>query len=837
MYKKGTVLVCPNCGWVEGTMPESPQHLTPGTLLQDKYLVGRVLGQGGFGITYLGWDTQLDMKLAIKEYMPRDFATRNTGQPQITFFTGNVKSLYENGLHKFLEEAKILAKYNNQPGIVSVRDFFKENGTAYLVMYYLDGIDLKKYVEQVGGRLSFEQALSILNPVLEALATVHKDGILHRDISPDNIYITTAMEVKLLDFGAARHAMNDSNKSLSVILKPGYAPEEQYRSKGKQGPWTDIYATAATFYRLITGMVPPESLDRLEHDTLIPPSQLGVAIPPSAEAALLKALSLKAQDRFQNMLAFQRALHSSNLDPKTTPIFLTTNPTQPSQTNPFVTQPQPPIRDTNITQPISVRPVSPQPMKKKKTGLIIGGILGGGVLLIGLLFGFLLVLGSLSEENPEPKPDPVTPVTPVDPVDPAEPADVVQVTVPLLYDLTEEEAIAEIEKAGLVVGEITREKNLYTNKGRVFLQSLESDSEVNQNTPINISINSGIELPVDANTIHTEGLPLMYDYWSQAIIHYQNKEWEQSLEGHIVTLEIARELQKAAGLSAEDLNEARQSEAYILETMSMLKNELDFSYHALQDMEESITIFKELHGQNLLEDVTVLGNAFGNLGWTQLLNADPKEALNSLEEGIKYSPENISVQINLAHAFLLNDHFRDAFKYYRKNKDLNDPNFENQKVSTTIEQDFVKLLEAGNEHPDIDFIKVNMLGIGVDTDEKQIRRTIDYQTDTMFAGDLEAYASTYAYEPGSAEYENIINSYKDFFTNNLVTEASVKEFSIESQTADSATVLVTDTFKYQDNTKKEISEEVTYRFILIKTSSPLPWRISQLEVVDNQVTN
>lgn len=831
MHKKGTMPVCPNCGWVEGTMPESPQHLTPGTLLQDKYLVGRVLGQGGFGITYLGWDTQLDMKLAIKEYMPRDFATRNTGQPQITFFTGNVKYLYDNGLHKFLEEAKILAKYNNQPGIVSVRDFFKENGTAYLVMYYLDGIDLKKYLEQVGGRLSFDQALRILTPVLEALATVHKDGILHRDISPDNIYITTDREVKLLDFGAARHAMNDSNKSLSVILKPGYAPEEQYRSKGKQGPWTDIYATAATFYRLITGIVPPESLDRLEHDTLIPPSQLGVAIPPFAEAALLKALALKAQDRFQNMLAFQRALNSPNLDGKTTPIYPTTNPTQPSPPDYFVTQPQPLNRDTNVTQPVSIRPVPQPPVKKKKTGLIIGGVLGGGVLLIGLFIGFLLVLGSLGEEDQGPKPDPVTPVTPVDPV---EPKDVVQVTVPMLYGITEEEAIAEIEKAGLVVGNITREKDLISKKGLVIGQSIDSETEIAENTPIDIIVNSGVELPADINTIGQQGMTIINEYWNQAYDLYNQQNWEQALEVYTQTYEMAHELLKVEGISDDVYKEASLAVAYTAETMTYLKETLGYPAHALDDMEESVKVLTDLYNQNMFTDRTVLGNSHGNLGWRYLLNQLPNEAVTTLRQGVNYNLNNPLIRINLAHAYLLTDQFRDAFKIYRASKDHE---YQGQLLSDILVDDFAKLEEAGYDHPDMDYIKVNMLGIGVDTDEKQIRRTIDYQTDAMFAGDLEGYASTYAFEPGTAEYENIINSYKDFFTNNLVTEATVKDFTIESQTADSASVLVTDTFKYQDNTKKETSEEVTYRFILIKTAGPLPWRISQLEVVDNQVTN
>lgn len=312
MTLKGDVDVCPSCGFVEGTPPETPQHLAPRTIVNDRYLLGRVLGQGGFGITYLGWDMNLDIKLAVKEYLPRDFATRTAEQTQVSVYSGDYKEHFQYGLEKFLEEAKILAQYNNEPGIVSVRDFFRENGTAYLVMYYLEGITFKQYLEQMGGKIPFESAQAIMMPVLDALKEVHRNGLLHRDISPDNIYITTQRQVKLLDFGAARHSVTEHSKSLSVILKPGYAPEEQYRTKGKQGPWTDLYAAAATLYRAIAGQVPPDSLDRMDEDTLEPPSKLGIEIPAYAEAALMKALALRAPQRFQTIQEFQSALAGSD---------------------------------------------------------------------------------------------------------------------------------------------------------------------------------------------------------------------------------------------------------------------------------------------------------------------------------------------------------------------------------------------------------------------------------------------------------------------------------------------------------------------------------------------
>ncbi len=311
MQNKGNVVICPQCGWVEGTQPEAPVHLPPRTILARRYLLGRVLGQGGFGITYLGWDLVLKTRVAIKEYMPQLIATRATGDIDIIAYEsrGGPES-YQYGLRKFLEEARTVAQMDDNPGIVAVRDFFEANSTAYLVMPYLDGMTLKEYLGSKGGKIPFGEAMRIMEQVLETLCYVHEKGLLHRDISPDNIFITRSQQIKILDFGAARYAVGDQSRSLSVILKPGYAPEEQYRSKGLQGPWTDEYSAAATFYRAITGQVPPEALERLHVDELAPPSRLGAAIPPPAEAALLKALSVQEKQRFRNVKDFLHALHS-----------------------------------------------------------------------------------------------------------------------------------------------------------------------------------------------------------------------------------------------------------------------------------------------------------------------------------------------------------------------------------------------------------------------------------------------------------------------------------------------------------------------------------------------
>ncbi|HHU51153.1 MAG TPA: serine/threonine protein kinase [Firmicutes bacterium] len=305
MSEKGKADVCPVCGWHKGEQPDSPLFLLPGTVLNDRYLFGRVLGHGGFGITYLAWDLNLHIKLAIKEYLPQNLATRAPGSNVVSVFTGEARKHFEYGLEKFIEEARILAQFNGHPCIVSVHGFFRENETAYLIMDYLEGITLKDYVEGRDGKIPVEAGLEIMMPVMDALREVHNVGLLHRDISPENIYITSSKQVRLLDFGAARMAVGEQSRSLSVILKPGYAPEEQYRNKGNQGPWTDVYGVAATIYRVITGKVPVEALERLERDSLQPPSALGVTISPVLEAALMKALSVRAKDRYQSIKEFQ----------------------------------------------------------------------------------------------------------------------------------------------------------------------------------------------------------------------------------------------------------------------------------------------------------------------------------------------------------------------------------------------------------------------------------------------------------------------------------------------------------------------------------------------------
>ena len=303
---------CPYCGFdlVENEK-KFPVALRAGTVLNDRYIVGRVLGQGGFGITYLALDTQLNAKVAIKEFMPGEIATRQGTTVSVMMDTKSEEFAY--GAERFQEEARTLAKFIGNPNIAGVSSYFDENDTSYFVMDYIEGISFKTYIANHGGKISVEETLNVMIPVLRALTAVHAEGFIHRDVTPDNIYITKDGMVKLLDFGSARYSIGDKSKSLDVILKVGYAPKEQYIRRSRQGPFTDVYSCAACFYAAITGFLPPESLERMDEDTLVPISQCGIEIPEYLDKAILKGLAVQPEDRFQNAQEFLDAIESQQV--------------------------------------------------------------------------------------------------------------------------------------------------------------------------------------------------------------------------------------------------------------------------------------------------------------------------------------------------------------------------------------------------------------------------------------------------------------------------------------------------------------------------------------------
>ena len=228
---------CPHCGKDSVPTEMPPHYLRPGLELHSKYTVGCALGEGGFGITYIGRDTNLDMRVAIKEYYPTGFVSRNGAVTStITANKGNAEQVFEKGRDRFLSEARILAKFAAEPGIVGVRDFFEANNTAYIIMDYLDGITLKDHLEQ-NGVMSLVQILELLQPVMKSLERIHEKGLIHRDISPDNLMLVDG-DLKLLDFGAARDFANLDNKSLSGCSNPATRRKSStaaraYRARGQ----------------------------------------------------------------------------------------------------------------------------------------------------------------------------------------------------------------------------------------------------------------------------------------------------------------------------------------------------------------------------------------------------------------------------------------------------------------------------------------------------------------------------------------------------------------------------------------------------------------------------
>jgi hypothetical protein len=304
---RGAATVCPRCGFDEQARP-SPIALPPRSRLQNNFIVGRVLGRpGGFGITYLGWDIHLETRVAIKEYLPRDLAGRDSDRRTVVLHSLDDTENFSYGLDLFLKEARTLAKFNH-PRVVRVRAFFQENGTAYLVMDYIEGISLAEFLERLDAPLTERQALDVLMPILDGVGVVHRQGFLHRDIKPQNIFLTAAREPILLDFGAARVALGEKSRSLSVILTPGYAPYEQYHRRGEQGPWTDIYACAATLYHMVTRQVPPDALEREKGDTLEPPQSIQPGLSAHFCRTLLRALATDPAARPRSVAEFQAGL-------------------------------------------------------------------------------------------------------------------------------------------------------------------------------------------------------------------------------------------------------------------------------------------------------------------------------------------------------------------------------------------------------------------------------------------------------------------------------------------------------------------------------------------------
>ena len=381
-----TAKKCPYCNGKSNT-EKYHTALSEGTILVGRYAVGKVLGKGGFGITYLCYDLKSDKKVAVKEYLPDSLTHRNSGQTVVSSYDDERGEAFKTGAQKFYDEASLVSRFNGNPNIISVYEFFFENNTAYFVMEYLDGTDLKHYISEKGGKISESEALFVLDKVSDALMVVHSMGVLHRDISPDNIFLCHDGNVKLIDFGAARQVVGEASKSLSVILKQGFAPPEQYQRKGKQGPWTDIYALGATIYYAAGGKIIDDAMSRFEDDSI---DENGI----SAEllGVLIKMLAVHRENRYQSIFELKRDI--TELTKAATPIVIKKEPEMPKE-NPT---PIADNADSGASEDIPAPDYSEDEKKAYKPRNITK-IAGISAACIGILFALFIGIKALKKDT------------------------------------------------------------------------------------------------------------------------------------------------------------------------------------------------------------------------------------------------------------------------------------------------------------------------------------------------------------------------------------------------------------------------------------------------------
>lgn len=304
---KGQSRICPNCGFAEGADPAQPYYLSPGTILGKHFIVGTVIGVGNYGITYRCYDTTLGVVVAVKEFFPTGFVSRAAGEKRVWLRMQNQGHRYRDRVQRFLMEARSIARFGKAKDIVNVYDFFEENNTAYIIMEYVDDPLLQDYLEQ-NGRLDAETACKITASIVEAVKKLHAKGIIHRDVSPDNLFIAPDYSIKLFDFGSAH--LEDSQTIEEKVIKPGYTAPEQYSDvEANQGFYTDIYSIGAILYHMVTGVPPQDGLERYRHDIMQSPLDSGIGIDPSLDRFIMEAMAVRTELRIQNINQFKDALY------------------------------------------------------------------------------------------------------------------------------------------------------------------------------------------------------------------------------------------------------------------------------------------------------------------------------------------------------------------------------------------------------------------------------------------------------------------------------------------------------------------------------------------------
>ncbi len=367
--------VCPKCGRDHTADKKYPGTLPPFTVLHDRFIVGRVLGKGGFGITYVAQDIYTNEIVAIKEYMPAEYSSRSNGTMNVVPHDNDkARYVFEHGREKFKLEAQTLMRLSHNPVVVDIKAYFYQNNTAYLVMEYLDGDDLRKMARSNGGVLEPGFTKQVFVTIASSLMEVHNLNILHRDISPENIIVTKDGQIKLIDFGAARNFVSTQNKGMSILLKVGYAPPEQYDSKGCQGPWSDIYALCATFYNLVSGKALMDAMFRYRGAEQPSLYALGCAVSKKTSSVIERGMDLDYRRRYQNFKALLDDLDLDDMPSGNGPVkkkLFSRTPVNPPDPTPTPVTHRPP------TPPTPTPPTPPTPAQRN---YYVAAVMGNSLL-------------------------------------------------------------------------------------------------------------------------------------------------------------------------------------------------------------------------------------------------------------------------------------------------------------------------------------------------------------------------------------------------------------------------------------------------------------------------
>jgi len=368
--------ICPHCRYDQKT-EQSPFCMKPDTILWGRYLVGRLLGQGGFGMTYVGFDLKLESRVAVKEYFPMGSATRNsTMSSQVQYNTTLLNGdQWREGCAGFLKEARRMEKMNALSNVVRVRDTFEANGTAYIVMDFIEGETLKEKLVKSGG-IPCGECMELLGPLMKSLVKIHEKGLIHRDISPDNIMVRTDGSACLLDFGTAKDISFGQSASQQVTKK-GFSPLEQYQTGGRIGPWTDVYAMCATIYYCVTGKLVPDAMDRVDNDKIESFPAFEKAVGKTVASAVAEGLKLRSEERIQSMGELLERLRGETQNPGPKP------------------DPEPDLKPDPEPDPKPDPEPDPKPdsrMKKIKTAFQRFGIKNTVILTVATILFAILIL-------------------------------------------------------------------------------------------------------------------------------------------------------------------------------------------------------------------------------------------------------------------------------------------------------------------------------------------------------------------------------------------------------------------------------------------------------------